>query len=159
METSSEHLHCQTVRARELKFWEKVHLPPSVMCHVSCVMCHVSSVICHPSSVTCHMSDPRYNKNKKKSDKVVKLGGFLLLSKKLSQDFLRTFWGFSEDFMWTCWGLSEDFLRTLRWTSDENTANTANTENIANTANTVKTANTAYSANWANSNKKSFLNY
>ena len=32
---SSEHLHSQTLRARELKFWEKVHLPSPVMCHLS----------------------------------------------------------------------------------------------------------------------------
>ena len=34
----------QTVRARELKFWEKVHLS------------HLSPVTCHVSRVTCHMS-------------------------------------------------------------------------------------------------------
>ena len=34
------HLQSQTVRARELKFWEKVHLPPAVTCHLSCVTCH-----------------------------------------------------------------------------------------------------------------------
>ena len=44
----------QTVRARELKFWENVHPPQRVMCHVSCVMCHVSHVTCHVSHVTCH---------------------------------------------------------------------------------------------------------
>ena len=32
---SSKHLHSQAVRARELTFWEKVHLLPPVTCHVS----------------------------------------------------------------------------------------------------------------------------
>ena len=40
VEISSSNLHSQTVRARKLNFWEKVHLPPT--CHVSCVMCHMS---------------------------------------------------------------------------------------------------------------------
>ena len=44
------------VRARELKFWENVHPPKHVMCHVSRVTCHVSHVTCHVSHVTCHMS-------------------------------------------------------------------------------------------------------
>ena len=39
---SSEHLHSQTVRARELTIWENVHITPPVPCHVSCVMCHKS---------------------------------------------------------------------------------------------------------------------
>ena len=56
MEISSVHLHSQTGRARELKFWDKVHLPPPVVCHVSDVMCHVSCVMCHVSCVTCHVS-------------------------------------------------------------------------------------------------------
>ena len=38
----------QTVRARELKFWEKVHLSP--------VTCQMSRVRCHISHVTCQMS-------------------------------------------------------------------------------------------------------
>ena len=53
---SSMHHNSQTVRARELKFWENVHPTPCVMCHVSCVMCHVSCVTCHVSHVTCHLS-------------------------------------------------------------------------------------------------------
>ena len=32
------------VRARELKFWENVHSPPTFTFHVSCVTCHVSHV-------------------------------------------------------------------------------------------------------------------
>ena len=36
----------QTGRARELIFWEKVHLPPAT-CHVACGMCHMSCVTCH----------------------------------------------------------------------------------------------------------------
>ena len=60
----------QTVRARELKIWEKVELlPPAtrhmscvtchmshVMSHMSCVTFHVSHVMCHMSCVTCHVS-------------------------------------------------------------------------------------------------------
>ena len=56
VEISSEHLHSQTVRARELKLREKVYLPPPVMCHMSCVTSHVSHVMCHMSCVTCHTS-------------------------------------------------------------------------------------------------------
>ena len=33
----STNLHSQTVRARKLKFWKKVHLPPPVTCHISCI--------------------------------------------------------------------------------------------------------------------------
>ena len=32
---SSKHFHSQTVRAKDLQFWEKVYLPPPVTCHVS----------------------------------------------------------------------------------------------------------------------------
>ena len=39
------------MRARELKFWEKAHLPIPVMCQVSHVTCHVSPVTCHMSCV------------------------------------------------------------------------------------------------------------
>ena len=45
----------QTVRARELKFWENVHTPPCVTCQVSCIMCHVSGVTCQVSHVRCCM--------------------------------------------------------------------------------------------------------
>ena len=41
MEISPEHLHSQTVRDRELKFWDKVHLPLPAMCHLSHVICHL----------------------------------------------------------------------------------------------------------------------
>ena len=34
----------QALRARELKFGEKVHLLPPVICHLSCVMCVMSHV-------------------------------------------------------------------------------------------------------------------
>ena len=46
MEIYSEHVHSQTLRARELNFWGKVHLLPLVMCHMSHVICQVSGVIC-----------------------------------------------------------------------------------------------------------------
>ena len=49
MEISSEHLHYQTVGARELDFWEKVRLPPPVMCNRSQVTCHMSHFTCHVS--------------------------------------------------------------------------------------------------------------
>ena len=32
---SSKHLHSQTIKTRELKFWEKGHLPQPIMCHLS----------------------------------------------------------------------------------------------------------------------------
>ena len=46
---SSRHCPSQTVRARELKFWENVHTPRCVSSHVSRVTCHVSHVMCHMS--------------------------------------------------------------------------------------------------------------
>ena len=52
---SSSNVHCQTVRARELKFWEKVPLLPPVRCQVSQVMCHMTHVMCHMTHVTCHL--------------------------------------------------------------------------------------------------------
>ena len=62
-------LHSQTVRARELKFGEKVHLSIPVMCQVSHVTCHMSRVTCCVSPITCHMSSVRFFF----LDKVVKL--------------------------------------------------------------------------------------
>ena len=56
VEISSKHLHFQTVRARKLKFWEKVHLPPPVTCHVSRTMCHMSCATWHVPHVMCHIS-------------------------------------------------------------------------------------------------------
>ena len=53
---SSEHLHSQTVRARELKIWDEVHLPPPDICLMSHVMRHVSCFMCQVSGVTSHMS-------------------------------------------------------------------------------------------------------
>ena len=44
VKVSSKHPHSQTVRARDLKLWENVHLPPYVMCHVSYVRCHRSHI-------------------------------------------------------------------------------------------------------------------
>ena len=41
---SSKYLHSQTIRAKELKFLEKVHQPLPVTYHVSCVTCHMSHV-------------------------------------------------------------------------------------------------------------------
>ena len=34
------YLNSQTVKSRELKFWENVHLPSHVTCHVSHITCH-----------------------------------------------------------------------------------------------------------------------
>ena len=39
----------QTVRARKLKFWEKVHLLPHVICHMERVTCLISCATCHAS--------------------------------------------------------------------------------------------------------------
>ena len=50
MEIYSKHCQSKTGRARQLTFWENVHLTLCVMCHVSCVMCHVSPVTCHMSN-------------------------------------------------------------------------------------------------------------
>ena len=33
-------LHSQTIKARDLKFWDNVHHPGCVMCHMSVVRCH-----------------------------------------------------------------------------------------------------------------------
>ena len=44
------------IRAGELKFWEKVHLPPRVTCHMSHGMFHVSGVMCQVSVVTFQVS-------------------------------------------------------------------------------------------------------
>ena len=38
---SSRHLHSQTIMARDLKFWDYVHHPGCVMCHMSGVRCQV----------------------------------------------------------------------------------------------------------------------
>ena len=45
-------LHFKTVRDRELKVGEDVHLLPHVMCNMPRVMCNVSHVMCHRSHVT-----------------------------------------------------------------------------------------------------------
>ena len=44
---SSKHHYSQSVRARELKFWDIVHLSPCVTCHMSNATCHLSSNTCH----------------------------------------------------------------------------------------------------------------
>ena len=54
MKRSSKHLHSQAVRARKLTFWEKGHLHPHVICHMSYVICHMACVTCHMSHVMCH---------------------------------------------------------------------------------------------------------
>ena len=56
VEISSRNLYSQTKWVRHLKFWENVHLPLCVTCHVSHVMCHMSCFTCHVSHVTCNMS-------------------------------------------------------------------------------------------------------
>ena len=53
---SSNHHKFSTVKAMNLKFLEKVHLPSTVTCQVSHVMCPMSCVTCHLSHVTCHLS-------------------------------------------------------------------------------------------------------
>ena len=51
----SIYLHGQTVRAGELKFLQKVHLPQPVMCHVSQVWCHESCVMSFVSYIIFQM--------------------------------------------------------------------------------------------------------
>ena len=53
---SSKHHNFQTVRAREVIFWENVHPEPYVTCHLSPVTCHLSTVTCHLSQVISHLS-------------------------------------------------------------------------------------------------------
>ena len=62
-------LHSQAVRARELKFWDNIHLPQHIICHMSCVTCQMSFVTCHMSCVTCIVSHVLF------FNKVVKLVG------------------------------------------------------------------------------------
>ena len=54
---SSNHFPTQTVKARELKFWESFDPPPCVTFHVSHVSCHMSCIMCHMSCVKCQMSN------------------------------------------------------------------------------------------------------
>ena len=53
---ASKYHKLQTVRSRELKFWENVHPLKLVTCHISHVTCHVSHFMCHVSHVTYHVS-------------------------------------------------------------------------------------------------------
>ena len=48
----SEYHQSQTIRVRELKFWENVHPPQHVTCHMSPVMCHKTNVTCQVSYAT-----------------------------------------------------------------------------------------------------------
>ena len=50
----SKHLYSQTVRARELIFWENVHPPPCVTYRASRVRFQVSGARCPVSCVTCN---------------------------------------------------------------------------------------------------------
>ena len=58
---SSWYHKSQTTKARELKFWEIVHPPQHVTCHVSCVTCQVSHVTCHLSHVPCQTSCVKFH--------------------------------------------------------------------------------------------------
>ena len=60
---SSKHLHSQTVRARELKFWFTSPYMLCVMCHISSVPCHMSYVTCHVWHDTCHLMQLKKNTN------------------------------------------------------------------------------------------------
>ena len=53
---SSKYHKSQTIKARELKFWENVHPWQHVTFHVSHVTCHMLHVTCHLSHVTCPVS-------------------------------------------------------------------------------------------------------
>ena len=82
VEISPKHLHSQSIRARDLKFLEIVHLPPRVTRHMSCVTCHMSFVTGHMSFVTGHMSHVMCHQNKniymtktKKNDTMVEFVG------------------------------------------------------------------------------------
>ena len=46
--------HWVAITTRELIFWENVHRPPCVTCHMSLVTCHMSHVTCYMSHVMCH---------------------------------------------------------------------------------------------------------
>ena len=81
---SSKHLYSQTVRGKDLKFSENVHLSPCVRCQMSCVMCHMSLVTCHMSYVMCHVSHVTCH------DKWEELVGGVFANYKFGQLFL--FW-------------------------------------------------------------------
>ena len=53
---SYKHHNAQTIRARELQFWENVHPTTCVSCHLSHVTCLISYVTCHMSSVKCQLN-------------------------------------------------------------------------------------------------------
>ena len=55
VDISLEQLHSQTVKARKLKFWDMVCLPPNVMCQMLLVTCHVLFVMCHMWHIKCHL--------------------------------------------------------------------------------------------------------
>ena len=55
----------QTVRAKEMKFWENVHTTPSVTCDVSQFICHMSHIRCHMSCCNLNVlkkKEPRWHK-------------------------------------------------------------------------------------------------
>ena len=58
--SSWKHHHGQTVRARDLKLWQKLNLPQFFTCYMSCVMCLLLHVTSRLSQVTCHMSSSKY---------------------------------------------------------------------------------------------------
>ena len=49
------HHDYKTVIARILQFWESVHHPLCVTCHMTHIMCHMSPVTHHMVHVTCHI--------------------------------------------------------------------------------------------------------
>ena len=53
---SSKHYKSQTVKARELNFWENVYPIKHFTCHMSSVTCDMSCIMCHSACVMCHMS-------------------------------------------------------------------------------------------------------
>ena len=58
---SLKHHHCQTLKARELKYLDDVHPPPRIPCHMSNVTCHLSRVTCRVSQ----NSNSNYDKTQK----------------------------------------------------------------------------------------------
>ena len=49
------HQNIITIKAMNLQFWDNVHHPLCVMCHMSGVTFYVLNVTCHKAGVTCHM--------------------------------------------------------------------------------------------------------
>ena len=87
---SSIHFSAQTKRVRELKFWENVHSPPRVLCHVSHVMCQLSNVMCQVSHVMRHMSGVMSH-----SSSFLQIG-------RATPDSAQAWWIYTFSYKWSC---------------------------------------------------------